>query len=581
MDATTQSTSMIASLPGSAPGRRPVLVPTVLVGACILGMTLALWGRPLAQSHFPLTASCALANLLSSGAAFGRAREIPAERRGWQFLGASLALLTLTNLGLAFAFHFPALLPGPTLLGVLGQTLACVSLLLLPWQSGVRRQWARGILGNILFVGSLLLLLWTVTNWSASFHAHDVVNLALLVACARMTLMGGITLVLLERDPRRLHGVLGFVLANLLLGAGYIAVLQHLLASAWSPALPLASGYSLAPLLLGIAAWSRAPLECPDKSPASARVWELLPYAAFALAGAGVLVRFLREGSLPRFPLVGLVALTWLLLLRQFMLLRDLRLQNQTLELRVRQRTQDLEAMQEAVLRTQRLNTVSSLGAGIAHDLNNYLAVIHASAQLMQQEQAPAGSAPDPNLVRIHTTAARAGSLTRRLLKFARRTPEPPTVLDLAAELARMEDLLRMLVPASTRLELDLPEDPCPVRTRRSSLEQILVNLVSNARDAMPDGGAIRVRLQAGPGGGVEILVEDTGPGVPSEVMEHLFELFVTTKGEGKGTGLGLATVKSLVEDDGGGVRVESRPGEGSRFFIHYPVAVAETPAGA
>jgi hypothetical protein len=152
------------------------------------------------------------------------------------------------------------------------------------------------------------------------------------------------------------------------LGAVYIALLQSLLVRGWLLALPLAGVYSLAPLILGLAAWSRSPLEYPDRPQANQRFWKYIPYAAFALASGAILFSFLIHGTIAKVPLVVFIMLTWLLLFRQFLLLRDLRRQNQSLERRVTDRTRDLESMQAVVLRTERLNTLCTLGAGIAHD---------------------------------------------------------------------------------------------------------------------------------------------------------------------------------------------------------------------
>jgi signal transduction histidine kinase len=284
-------------------------------------------------------------------------------------------------------------------------------------------------------------------------------------------------------------------------------------------------------------------------------------------------------------PLVGFILLTWLLLWRQFLLLRELRVDNQSLEQRVEARTRDLEDLQTTLLRTERLNTLASLGAGIAHDLNNFLGVIRTSAQLIQQdldsERVPSGR----HLDRIHASSERAASLTRRIMGLARRDLAPPAVLDLGEELDHLEDLLRMLLPRNIELRLEQAPEPFPVLTRRSNLEQVLVNLVSNARDAMPEGGFVTIRLGSIPGPEgrlVQMLVEDSGPGLPPVVLEHLFEFFITTKGEGLGTGLGLATVKALVDGDLGTVRVQSSAA-GCRFIITYPLAVrveSLTPVG-
>lgn len=570
--------------PALSPGRnlnpRPVLLPALLIAACTLALGLAVNGRTLRDSHFLLTGTCALANLLSAVAAFVRAGECPDEARGWGLLGGSLLLLALANLAAGFAFRYPALLAaqtaGPVLLGLISQALSASALLLMPWRSTALRWRVRSVLGSCLFVGSILAILWTITDWSAGFGSHNVVNLALVAACGRLTLLGGITLMLLEQDPRRLRGVLGFVLVNVLLGALYIALLQSLLVRGWLTALPLAGVYSLAPLILGLAAWSRTPLEFPDRPPASKRIWKYVPYATFALASGAILLSFLIHGTIARVPLVVFILLTWLLLLRQFMLLRDLRRQNQSLERRVDDRTRDLQSMQAVLLRTERLNTLCTLGAGIAHDLNNFLGVIHSSVQLIEQETDGSPGPRDRHLARIHLSSQRAVSLTSRLLEFARKDSEPSEVLDLAEELIRIEDLLRMLLPRNIGLSLNLAPGPYPILTRKSNLEQILVNLVCNAKDAMPDGGQVTIRLAAVPGPEgprIQLQVEDIGPGLPPLVMEHLFEIFVTTKGEGKGTGLGLATVKALVDGDGGTVSVRSSADAGCRFTITYPMA--------
>jgi len=558
---------------------RPVLLPAILIAACTLGLGLALHGRSLLDSHSLLTGTCALANLLSAIACFVRAKECPAAARGWRLLGGSLVLLALANLAAGLAFRHPAFLAtqtlGPVLLGIFSQVLSTAALLLMPWHSTALRWRARSVLGSCLFVGSILTILWTMTDWSAGFRSHNVVNLALVAACGRMTLLGGITLMLLEQDPRRIKGVLGFVLVNVLVGAVYIAVLQSLLVRGWPLALPLASVYSLAPLILGLAAWTRTPLDFPDRPPASKRSWKYIPYAAFALASGVILVSFLSRGTIAKVPLVVFIPLTWLLLFRQFMLLRDLRRQNQSLEQRVTDRTRDLQSMQAVLLRTERLNTLCTLGAGIAHDLNNFLGVIHSSVQLIEQELDGSPAPRDRHLVRIHASSERAVSLTRRLLGFARRESEPTEVLDLGEELLKIEDLLRMLLPRNIGLSLERTPGAFPCLTRKSNLEQILVNLVCNAKDAMPEGGNVTIRLAALPGldaPRIQLEVEDNGPGLPPMVMEHLFESFITTKGEGMGTGLGLSTVRALVEGDGGVVSVRSSSDAGCRFLITYPM---------
>lgn len=560
--------------------RRPVLLPAIFIVVCTLALIAFLWGNPLQECYLPLTGTSALANFLSAIAIFARANESPREARGWRLLGSSLIVLTAANLIAGLAYRFPVLLPaktlGPMVLGVISLGLAAAGLMLFPWYSTGLRLRARNIPGSFLFVGSVLVILLPFTDWSTKFGSHNVVNLALVAACARLTLLGGITLMFLEQDPRRIRGVLGFVLVNVMLGAVFISLIQHFMVQDWAPALPLASIYALAPLVLGLAAWSRVPLDFPGLPKRSSRIWEFIPYVTFALAAMALLLRYLIEERLAKASLIGFISLTFLLLFRQFILLRDLKRQNYSLERRVKERTQDLEAMQTVILRTERLNTLSSIGAGIAHDLNNFLGVIYTSLQLIDQQLEAVPTTLNKHLARIQASTDRAISLTKRLLGFARKDLEPPRALDLAHELAHLEELLRMLLPANIDLQLELAPGPILVLSRKSHLEQILVNLVCNAKDAMPDGGAITIRLDPfhGPEGPmVQFQVEDTGPGLPPVVMEHLFEFFITTKGEGKGTGLGLPTVKLLVEGDGGTLGVESSPGKGCRFLINYPQA--------
>jgi signal transduction histidine kinase len=557
--------------------RRAILVPGLVTGAGALALSLWLPGQPLREIRFHLAAAAALANLISAVAALARAREFPLEARGWRLLGSALAILAVGNLAAGLAFRDPgqSVLRSavPVLLGVSSQVLATAALLCLPWKPAGLQWKPRNLLASCLFVGSILLILWTLSDWRTDFRSYSMINLALVAACGRITLLGGISLMLLEQDPRRIRGVLGFVLLNALLGGVYVTLLQNLLVRGWLPAPSLGTVYALSPLILALAAWSRAPLDFPAAPVDQARFWVFLPYATFALAAAAMLLQFMASGRVAGTSLVGFILLAWLLLLRQFLLLQEMKTANQSLEARVAARTLDLEAMQSVVLRTERLNTMASLGAGIAHDLNNFLGVISSSVQLIQQELDGSPQPEDRHLARIHASTDRAASLTKRLLGFGRKESEA-LPLDLAEALAQQEDLLRMLLPRSIQLRLELAPGRFPVLTRKSNLEQILVNLVSNAKDAMPQGGAVTIRLGPvrGPDGPlVQLEVEDNGPGLPAEVLDHLFEFFVTTKAEGDGTGLGLATVKALVDGDRGTVRVDSCPGRGCRFILCYP----------
>ena len=262
--------------------------------------------------------------------------------------------------------------------------------------------------------------------------------------------------------------------------------------------------------------------------------------------------------------------------LRQFLLHRELKQANAFLEERVLARTRDLDTIQAMLLRNERLNTVAILGAGITHDLNNLLGVVRASAELAEEEGGLLQGPGALHLRRINAATDQAAALTKRLMGFVRKETELPTVLSLALEMVHLEELIRILLPRTVALRMEAAHGLFHVLTCRTNLEQVMVNLVSNARDAMPTGGTITVCLDGVHGSEgylARIQVTDTGPGLPDEVQAHLFEPFITTKELGQGTGLGLASVKALVNGDGGTVEVESRKGLGCTFTVCYPLA--------
>jgi signal transduction histidine kinase len=268
-------------------------------------------------------------------------------------------------------------------------------------------------------------------------------------------------------------------------------------------------------------------------------------------------------------PMVGL------LLIRQFLAFQDLKRFSYGLETKVAERTRALEAAQSVAMRTERMNALATLGAGLAHDLNNSLATIRASAELLA-EDVHAGKPPtDRDVDRILVASDQAAGLSRRLMGFGR--DEPHGLLDLSQEIHAMEDLLRMLLPRRIRLRIALGQGAFPVSGTRSNLEQILVNLVSNSRDAITGEGAISIelhRVEGSSGAEALVRVEDTGCGIPEHVMARLFEPFLSTKEKGKGTGLGLCSVKVLVEQDQGRIEVASNPNLGTVFTIRFPLAV-------
>jgi len=246
---------------------------------------------------------------------------------------------------------------------------------------------------------------------------------------------------------------------------------------------------------------------------------------------------------------------------------------------------QNREQLERQLRQTERLESIGQLAGGIAHDFNNLLAVITGHADLA------ANAVPADHLLRrdidgIRHAAQHGAALTRQLLIFSRLEPSHPETLDLNTVVTDTERLLRRTIGEDIELVTDLAAGLPAVLIDRSKLEQVILNLVVNARAAMPHGGRLRICTAAvgrpGSGPRVRLTVADTGTGMPPDVAEHAFEPFFTTKGPGEGTGLGLATVYGVVRDAGGDITLHTEPDRGATFHIDLPPAAgpAAEPAG-
>ncbi|MBX3133479.1 MAG: response regulator [Gemmatimonadaceae bacterium] len=231
--------------------------------------------------------------------------------------------------------------------------------------------------------------------------------------------------------------------------------------------------------------------------------------------------------------------------------------------------------LEQQLRQAQKLEAVGRLAGGIAHDFNNVLTVIQSYAEVLAFELEEDGKGRE-EVDAIRAAADRAAGLARQLLAFSRRDVIIPRDVDLREVILGMQLILRRLVPPSVELTLDLADEDLVVRMDAGQLEQVLMNLAINAVDAMPVGGALRIRTAAGTPAddGVRtalLAVEDSGTGMTPEVIERLFEPFFTTKPAGRGTGLGLATTYAIITEAGGKISVSSKMGSGSRFDVLLP----------
>ncbi|MDA8523413.1 response regulator [Acidovorax sp. NCPPB 4044] len=261
---------------------------------------------------------------------------------------------------------------------------------------------------------------------------------------------------------------------------------------------------------------------------------------------------------------------------------RQLRAFADTLESKVQERTRELMAAEEALLQAQKMEAVGQLTGGLAHDFNNLLAGIMASLDLLRLRLSQGRHADmERSIETAQRSAKRAAALTHRLLAFSRRQTLAPSVVDLNQLVAGLQDLVQRTVGPAIAVVFDPTPGLWMVRADAGQIENSLLNLCINARDAMPAGGTLRIGTanhaaapEAGdlpPGQYVALAVADTGAGMPAEVAARAFEPFFTTKPLGQGTGLGLSMVYGFTRQSGGAARIASVPGEGTAITLWLP----------
>jgi len=248
---------------------------------------------------------------------------------------------------------------------------------------------------------------------------------------------------------------------------------------------------------------------------------------------------------------------------------------------------QALRESEERLRQSQKLEAIGQLAGGVAHDFNNILAALLLQTEFVGMvdslpEQAREG------LQEIEANTRRAADLTRQLLLFSRRQVMQTRLLDLNAIVSNLTKMLQRIIRENVQLQLQFHPGPLRIQADAGMMDQVLMNLVVNARDAMPDGGQLHIETaesivdetsaslnpEAVPGRYVRLSVRDTGGGIPPEILSRIFEPFFTTKAEGLGTGLGLATVFGIVKQHRGWIQVDNRPGTGVEFQIFFPAII-------
>jgi signal transduction histidine kinase len=544
-----------------------------------------------ALSHVVLTAAALFFNLR-------RARQYPDESAGWRLLAAAGAVVIVFEGALAVESAAPGLLAIPPA-AWLFQTVAAngalfAGLLLLPFGPRTAQGRLRTGLDGVSFATAAFLLLWIsgLRSELAGSTAAPLVHAEALFSYGANAAALGIVVYLGARSHQRFGGVLGwFALATLALSCGTALVLYGRLHGTFQ-----LGGFAELLQLAAYPCFILAPLvqtRTADgvREDGGSLLGDTIIYAPVVLAVAlGVRATVSAPPVDPVLQL-GVPLLAGFVLTRQALALRDVRELSATLEVRVTERTLELQRSQQALVSAQRMEAIGRVAGGVAHDFNNVLTVVRSAAELLG-DGLPVGHPSRGDLEAILGAAQSGSSLARELLAFAggpaAAAPDgrPPEALGDAHEAVHaLAWLTRTLAVGRIEYRERLEATVARVTAPGLHLEQLLSNLIGNARDAMPEGGVLTVttagvtlddnalpaRGAARAGDYLRLSVADSGSGIPSDLLSEVFEPFVTTKEPGKGTGLGLATCYAIARDAGGFIAVDSSPG-GTRFDVFLPV---------
>ena len=519
-----------------------------------------------------------------------------AERSGWSLLAAMYVLTALGNMAWMIdetVRHIDPQHSFSDLFYFASYIVGCVAITRFPLAPRGLAEVRKLLLDLACIVVALGALLWTFMldplSWPGVGNTQIIVRFGYPVAV--IALIGASCRVVMRQDSNRNHLDLAVITIAIIAQSVIDLILEIDYRNSITSRTPWAA--LLCPLIYVVIIFSaersaKRGTHAPDAAAEpSLNPINLLPTIA-AVAVYVVLIWAARTDR--REPLGVLVAaaimLNVLFLAKQAIAVRE----NAGL-LAARAEAESRARYEERAREGQKLEAVGRLAGGLAHDFNNLLTTVLANSEFALS-RLKEGDLAHEEVSDIRSAAVRGADLIRQLLAFSSKSVIAPVRLQPDVVLRDIERLLQRLTGDRSTLALDLPADLGTVQMDRGQLEQALANLVTNARDAMPDGGTITISgrnvdlddaaartLSVGVGAYVTIAVKDTGVGIAEDVRGHIFEPFFSTKARGKGTGLGLASTYGIMRQSNGGIDVRSVPGEGSSFTLYLPRVFVESPA--
>jgi signal transduction histidine kinase len=524
--------------------------------------------------------------------AFARARRDNVHTHAWRWFGAAFMLSgfgtviwVVLQSGFGISLPFPSWADAALLCIIPTSAMALLSWPLAPEHARGR---LRTALDGLVIACSVFFISWALIL-APIFHAA---HLSLMGKIVGLTYPMGLCVVLTilvfigARNPSDFKGPFAFIGASILgltiINLAFALLMLegryytgHFLDLFWIPVFGLGGLAALCPHRTQ----SMLPLAKREQSPAWSSFLPLaLPYFPGVASLIAVLFIFHRRPE--RMDLVllwtGLI-LMLALLGRQVLAMLDIHDLSVTLDQKVRRRTERLKQLQDELSRAKRMQSLADMSAGVAHDFNNLIQLIQHGADQLELRLQTATADVIKHIAAIQSASDRAADMTRKLLASGRQQPMNIQTLHLNPLIVKLQNVLEEMLPENIVMKLKLSAEPLELESDPIQIEQVLLNLVSNARDAMPNGGAIKISTWLEDSGetlGLFACIEvaDNGSGIPPEVIDRVFEPFFTTKELGRGTGLGLSTVWGIVTQSGGNIDLKSELGKGSTFTVKLPI---------